>query len=318
MPRRGLLKSIGATWALSEACVHMAISLLSQGRWAEVEAPLAEGEALAFRIGHVWSQVPLLISRAWLGLARPDAVDEFERCADQLARLTQGSDFGLSFARSRAWLGLAAWWRGRLEEAPAHFEAGLRAQLPAIFTSEAWSAALLFRARTGDVSGAEALLAERPEFLRLPDNGATWPIAAWDRISATAEALVVLGRFDEAARFHPTLAAYCGRGAVLRWLDGRFHQTVLAMTAAAAGRWDEAEDLFTAALALAERLPHTIEQADTRRDWATALVRRNAAGDRARALELLAEAAEHYRGLGMPSHDAAARAQIAGLAKDLL
>ena len=307
-------RTMGAIWALSEACGHLAISLLSQGRWAEVEAPLAEGEGLAFRIGHVWSQVPLLMSRAWLGLARPDAVDEFERCADQLARLTEGSDFGLSFARSRAWLGLAAWWRGRLEEAPAHFEAGVRAQLPALFTGEAWAALLLFRARTGDVTGAEALLAERPEFLRLPQAGSTCPLAAWDRISATAEALVVLGRLSEAAQFHATLEAYHGRGAVLRWLDGRLHQTVLAMTAAAAGRWDEADAGFAEALALAERLPHTIEQADTRRDWAGALLRRNGAGDGARALELLGEAAERYERLGMPSHLAAARGQIAALA----
>jgi DNA-binding winged helix-turn-helix (wHTH) protein/tetratricopeptide (TPR) repeat protein len=303
----------GATWALSEACGHLAISLLSQGRWAEVEAPLAEGEGLAFRIGHVWSQVPLLMSRAWLGLSRPNAVDEFERCADQLARLTEGSNFGLSFSRSQAWLGLAAWWGGRLEEAPAHFEAGVRAQLPALFTGEAWAASLLFRARTGDVSGAEALLGERPEFLRLPDEGVAFPLAAWDRISATAEALVVLGRHSEAAQFHETLQAYHGRGAVLRWLDGRLHQTVLAMTASAAGKWAEAEAGFTEALALAERLPHTIEQADTRRDWARALLRRNAAGDRERALELLTEAAERYHQLRMPSHFAAAKDQVAEL-----
>lgn len=311
------LAALGIPWPVSEACGHLTISLISQGRWSEAERPLAEGEVLAVRLGHVWSQFLLLMSRAWLGLARPDAVDAFERCADQLARLTDVSDFGLSFSRSRVWLGLAAWWRGRLDEAPAHFEAAVQTNLPVFFNDEAWAASLLFRARTGDVSGAEALLAERPEFLQLPEAGSTCPLGVWDRISATAEALVVLGRLGEAAQFHATLEAYHGRGAVLRWLDGRLHQTVLAMTAAAAGRWGEAEAGFAEALALAERLPHAIEQAETRRDWAGALLRRNATGDRVRALKLLGEAAERYERLGMRSHHAAARVQIAGLAHPL-
>ena len=185
----------------------MTIGLLSQGRWAEVETPLAEGEALALRHGHVWSQFLLLMSRGWLGLSRPDAVDAFERSADQLARFADSSGFRLSFPRSHVCLGLAAWWRGRLEEAPAHFEAGVRAQLPVIFNDEAWAASLLFRARTGDVS--EASPRRTTEFLR-PPEGVDLPASVWVPL-CDRQALVVLGQFGEAAQFprrwRPTTAA---------------------------------------------------------------------------------------------------------------
>jgi len=64
----------------------------------------------------------------------------------------------------------------------------------------------------------------------------------------------------------------------------------------------EGRRAFGRALEEAERIPIKLEQPEIRRWHAKMLIERGAPGDRARARELLDEAIEAYRALGMPRH----------------
>src|SRR5688572_29465442 len=70
------------------------------------------------------------------------------------------------------------------------------------------------------------------------------------------------------------------------------------------GRWEESEAQFQKALAEAETIPHRPEQAHTRRFYGQMLLERSGRGDVARAGEVLRQAVEDYRRMGMPRHAA--------------
>jgi hypothetical protein len=92
-----------------------------------------------------------------------------------------------------------------------------------------------------------------------------------------------------------------GEGTVVLWLDGLVER--LAGIAAGAGsQWDVAEAHFAAALRQAEELPVVPEQPETRLWLSRMLLARGGAGDRERALGLLAEARAGYAQIGMPKH----------------
>ena len=74
------------------------------------------------------------------------------------------------------------------------------------------------------------------------------------------------------------------------------------IAAAAGNDWDRAEAHFTTALHQAHTLPHRIAQPDVRRWHAWMLRRRDAPGDRERAVVLLNEALALYREIGMAGH----------------
>ena len=57
-------------------------------------------------------------------------------------------------------------------------------------------------------------------------------------------------------------------------------------------------------------LPHKLEQAEVLRFHANMLLQRNLAGDRERARNMLARAAESYDGMAMPRHVELARTAL--------
>ena len=71
------------------------------------------------------------------------------------------------------------------------------------------------------------------------------------------------------------------------------------MLAACLGRWDEAERHFSAALTMNERIVARPWIVSTRRVWAEMLLDRNAAGDAARARDLIAAGRAEAEQLGM-------------------
>jgi hypothetical protein len=84
--------------------------------------------------------------------------------------------------------------------------------------------------------------------------------------------------------------------------DCRLLERAAGMAAAAGGNWDVAETHFTTALEQAATLPHRPEQAHARRFYAAMLLKRDRPGDRDRAAQLILEANDLYRRMGMPRH----------------
>jgi tetratricopeptide (TPR) repeat protein len=74
------------------------------------------------------------------------------------------------------------------------------------------------------------------------------------------------------------------------------------MAAAAGGQWEKAEEHYQKALRQAHELPIVMEQPEVRRWYARMLIDRDAPGDRDKARQLLTEAIEGYRRIGMPKH----------------
>ena len=91
-------------------------------------------------------------------------------------------------------------------------------------------------------------------------------------------------------------------GNIFRPADSRLLDTLAGIAAAAGGRWTEAEEHFRTALRRAEEMPHIIEQPEARRFYARMLLDRNAPGGCEHARQLLIEAIDMYRRIGMPKH----------------
>ena len=112
----------------------------------------------------------------------------------------------------------------------------------------------------------------------------------------------MLGEQSQAGQLYPLVRELIGTGAVALWPIFRFTHTVAGMAAAAAHRWEAAEDHFQTALQQAETFPHRLEQAEIRRFQAMMLMDRADPGDREKAQALLAEAHETYTRIRMPRH----------------
>jgi hypothetical protein len=85
-------------------------------------------------------------------------------------------------------------------------------------------------------------------------------------------------------------------------LEGRLRRTRVGVTAAAAGRWDDAERWFDEADERAREIGNELEAADVRRLRARMLLDRGGPDDAARAGELLRLALDDYVRFGMPSY----------------
>lgn len=146
-----------------------------------------------------------------------------------------------------------------------------------------------------------ALLDKWEERLPRAGEAATW--GAWQMLFSVVEGLALLGRRDDAGSYHPQLLEALETGTVVgNYHDGRLIERVAGIAAAAGADWDRTEEHYSAALAQAAELPHALEQLHTRLWYARMLLDRRRPGDQSRAAQLLAEAANGYRDLGMPRH----------------
>jgi DNA-binding SARP family transcriptional activator len=128
-------------------------------------------------------------------------------------------------------------------------------------------------------------------------------------MSLLAETAALLADVDAAAELYNPLTPWCNlnaadvaegcRGAVSRYLG------LLAETLEL---WDDAEDHFERALAMNQDMGFRPWLAHTLHDYARMLRKRRATGDEARAKQLLGQAVETYRELGMPTDAAEASA----------
>lgn len=146
----------------------------------------------------------------------------------------------------------------------------------------------------------------------LPHPGQANTLGSWVLLLAVAEGLVASGRRDRAGSLYPlVLEAIDRTGSIVCVPDPRLLQTVAGITAAAGGRWTQAEQHYREALRQAHELPHKLEQPEVRRWYARMLLDRDAPGDRDKAVNLITEAIVMYRNIGMPKHIELAQALLA-------
>jgi tetratricopeptide (TPR) repeat protein len=115
-----------------------------------------------------------------------------------------------------------------------------------------------------------------------------------------AETATTLGDVERAADLYQRLLPYGDRVAYcyLEFSIGSVAR-YLGLSASTMERWDDAERHFGDALHVNERVGARPWLARTQEDYARMLLARAAAGDRDKALQLLADARSNYRELGM-------------------
>jgi class 3 adenylate cyclase/tetratricopeptide (TPR) repeat protein len=144
----------------------------------------------------------------------------------------------------------------------------------------------------------------------LPRPGRSASFGESTMLFAAIEGLAVLGERTEAAKLYPLVLERMKTGNIARPVDFRLLETVAGIAAGAGGKWAEAEGHFQTAMRRAEEMPHVIEQPEVRRFYARMLLDRDGPGDREKARDMLTEAVEMYRSLGMPKHVEMAEAML--------
>ena len=203
-------------------------------------------------------------------------------------------------SQSETFLALAAEWQGRWDDAHEHHRRAVFLELPGAFSGWAESVLLLHLAMAG--RSEEALDLYRQWEGRLPPVDGPITFGAWSVALFAIEALMLLGRREEAARLGPYAERATAEGTLLRAFGGLPIAAPGGIAAAAAGRWDHAERRFAEALRLTETLPQRINAPEVRRLHAQTLLQWGEESERERAREMLEQALQEYRELGMPRH----------------
>lgn len=294
----------GALWELAEGLGFAQLAHVLAGEVDAVAALGVEIDALVHRLGHYGAAFVGGRGRVLHEIIRGD-LDAVEAAAH--SDLDQCRALGLPWAAdSYAWLGLTAFWRGDWERADGLFHRGLGEDPTGTLSGACWATTFLLRAQQDDHDGCLRMRRTGPG--RFPTGDGMAGLGSWTSLLAATEGLALLGRADDAARYYPQVLRAIDAGNVLRGYDNRLVESVAGLAAEAAGDPDRADDHFRRALRQAETMPHRLEQPETRRLYAWTLVRRGGLADRALAVDLLDEAVQGYRAVGMPRHEELVRA----------
>ena len=296
-----LLRSAGALWELANGLGFLAISLVQLGRFKEAAEVDGDLEPLAQRLGHHFALIGFALrargQRNFYVSGRLDALETFAR---QDLELCRSAGMPWLTSHSMTWLGLASFWRGDWNVAGERFEEATRLEAPAFLQGFDRGFLILHRTYAGPARDGLAMLDELAAELPRVGQPNTW--GSWRLLLSAVEALVIAGQDDRAALLYPAVLDCQKTGVVTAVPDGRLVERVAGIAAAAGRQWEAAEEHFRNALCQADELPHQLEQAETRRFFARMLLERDGPGDRAKATQMAAEAADLYRRRGMPRH----------------
>jgi hypothetical protein len=293
---RDAMTALGRPWEASDAAYVSVLAELHRGHLQEAAAAIDDFEPRAERIGHLGSQWALGGLRPALRLLTGDL-----RGAEREAKVV------LEFVRMHnlAWgylsevrLGEILFLQGKTEEV-----IGVARHLAAVEAPSRYkqhSRGLLFRYLSYVAPDAAREYLRTTE-IALPTVGAVNAYGHWFNLMNVAEGLYVLGDRDAVATLMPLTEMFAA-SEVTVMLFGPSPRAAAGMAAACAGAWDAAEAHFREAEALCDNTPIPIAQGTTREFYADMLMERNAAGDRARAAELYAEAAINYETIGLVLH----------------
>jgi DNA-binding winged helix-turn-helix (wHTH) protein/tetratricopeptide (TPR) repeat protein len=270
-------------------------ALLELGLGADVDAEVDRYAALAgrLRMPALYWIVPVLRAMQQLLRGELDAVERTALGALPVAARVPGSVAPNVLA---VLLYVLRREQGRLPEVEVPMR-GLAERYPHHPGPHAWLAFLLVEGGRADEARRELEGVVHEGLARLAGTEGWRPCLAM-----LAEACVALGDVERAAALHAELAPAARHCLVLG--DGILclgpAARVLGALAALCSRWDESEAHFSQARELCESLGSPLWAARTRLDHARALARRGRPADRARAADLLREAARTAAAFDLP------------------
>ncbi len=301
------LRTAGALFDMCGALAPILIAANLSGRLDRGHALDEEFGSLVEQLGHHGGRFALHAQRGYRGLADLDlATYEAEsRRGDELVRK---ENLVTSLFVGPAQLGLLEFWRGRPMEAARLFRRCSELEPPGALSGSGAGPLMLALAYAGDREGVlRELVTRRPLF---PTRGRSHGLGSETSMLFAVEALAVIGEDDEAAGFYPLIVDAIDAGFLLRQWDLRSIRTLAGIAARCAGRFDDAEHHFLAAIEECERIPVRLEVADAGRFYAEMFLARGAPEDRARARELGEGALIVYEKAGMSLHAGRARGLV--------
>ena len=202
----------------------------------------------------------------------------------------------------RGWVGMAAFLRGDWDTARTVHETAAANEPTSSITGLSRGLLFEFRAYADPRDRALEMIPGVND--RLPVAGQDNDWGQWLMLQTAVEGFFVLGERDRAAALYEVAIECRDRtGSITpHYIDCRLIERTAAIAATAARNYEVAEGHFRTALRQATELPHVLEQAHTRRFYATMLLERDGPGDRVEASRLRGEAADLYRRMGMPRH----------------
>ncbi len=271
------------------------------GRHEKAEAKNAELASLAESLGGPGVVMMMMSGMAnQLACVSRGGLDEALRFAERARQLCRR--VSLPWPDTFGGLvGMMQLFMGRWDEARATFDGIGQGLAPpgTVWVHGERGHKLLGKAYLGDPDALEIYRRLRAEVL---DQGQFGRAGAKWVLLDSAQALVLLGQREEAARLYPAISAIARSGALVVDFSSGLVEKTAGIAATAASDWDAAERHFQTASHLAEGLRLCVEQPEVRRWYARMLLDRDGPGDRERARTFLTEARNAYQEIGMPKH----------------
>ncbi len=304
-----LLRRANDQWGLVDALCWTAFPLLLSGDHRAARPLFEESIELARKIGQHAGETLGLRGVAICDVFRDADLDALERGATVDLERFEGS--GSPWAgQSHAWLAAVSLLRGDLDGARRAAERAIALEPQSAFTGIGWAFKFLSVAYAQDTVACRTLLDdEREAFPRLGERAAA---GRTFKMLAAAHGTAVANLVDEAAALYPLVAERVDEFPIAALFEAQLAQRVAGMTAATAGRWDDAVRHFDIALVQAKELPLPLELPQVEHWYGKMLLDRGDPKDSARARELLRSAIESYTAIGMPLLAAMAQEVVGG------
>lgn len=203
---------------------------------------------------------------------------------------------------SYAWVATVLTLRGDLEGSLEYAEEAINREPASAWTGLGWAAKFLNRAMAGELETCRRMLADDRGLFPQPGEGATFGRNMM--LFAAAQGCAIAGLTEDAAALYPLVAERVDVMPIGNAFDLSLVQRIAGMAAAAARRWDEAQEHFEHARRQVVELPNRLEHPHVLHWHAKMLLDRGKADDHERARTMLVEALDEYRGAGMPLHAA--------------
>ena len=275
------------------------------GRPEEGAKRLAEDVQLVQRIGNDYAHFTIKLRIAGNLIARGD-LRQADPEAEEAWNLGEGLQSPIA-AVADPLRGVIAFLRGNLGEAERWFCS--RADPPMHLFG--WKASSLF-ALWAEAGDDRAVNAWRQRRWSLPVAGQSNSAGAWIALERSVVGLASMGWKEEAATLQPLTEELLQTGV---WVNNsRFPlRTAAGIAAACACDWAAAEKHHLTAIHQMDTAPYGICQPMAREWYAQMLLDRQAAGDLAKARDLLTEALPMYESYEMPFHSNRARGRLGAL-----
>jgi tetratricopeptide (TPR) repeat protein len=291
-----LFRSAGRTWSLADVLSNAQLAAFSVGRLDDIARIAEELEPLARRLDQWAAQLLYIQAVGPRELLVSGDAGRLHQWGEEHLALCEKVGFPWTNL-SYDFMGLADFWRGRRSDALKNLEHASRVEMPGPWGGVAPGSLFQVRAFFGD---PEARASFRED--GLPTLGEPSGIGSWRYLTGAVQALSYLGEDEEAAELYPLTTQAIDTGTVMLHFGFDLLEKIAGIAATAAHDWPAAETHFENALKQAEAIPHKLDQCEVRYWYGKMLTKRGSPGDRDKTRQLLDEAIDGYRSIGMPLH----------------